>query len=99
MYRDGSAPCRADRSAVNNAGYAQGGALEENTASSAQAQFDTNVFGALRLINAVLPIMRHQGSGQNHQCQLTAWVVALPYLSLYSSSKFALEGLNGRATQ
>src|SRR6266568_4309382 len=48
---------------VNNAGYAQGGALEENTVSDAQAQFDTNVFGALRLINAVLPTMRRQGSG------------------------------------
>jgi NAD(P)-dependent dehydrogenase (short-subunit alcohol dehydrogenase family) len=78
---------------VNNAGYAQGGALEENTASSAQAQFDTNVFGALRLINAVLPIMRHQGSGQIISVSSLLGVVALPYLSLYSSSKFALEGL------
>ncbi len=78
---------------VNNAGYAQGGALEENTVSDAQAQFDTNVFGALRLINAVLPIMRHQGGGQIISVSSLLGVVALPYLSLYSSSKYALEGL------
>jgi NAD(P)-dependent dehydrogenase (short-subunit alcohol dehydrogenase family) len=78
---------------VNNAGYAQGGALEENTASSAQAQFDTNVFGALRLSTAVLPIMRRQGGGQIISVSSLLGVVALPYLSLYSSSKFALEGL------
>jgi NAD(P)-dependent dehydrogenase (short-subunit alcohol dehydrogenase family) len=78
---------------VNNAGNAQGGALEENTASSAQAQFDTNVFGAMRLINAVLPIMRRQGGGQIISVSSLLGVVALPYLTLYSSSKFALEGL------
>ncbi len=78
---------------VNNAGYALGGALEENTISDAQAQFDTNVFGALRLVNAVLPIMRRQGGGQIISVSSLLGVVALPYLSLYSSSKFALEGL------
>ena len=78
---------------VNNAGYALGGALEENTVSDAQAEFDTNVFGALRLINAVLPIMRHQGGGQIISVSSLLGVIALPYLSLYSSSKFALEGM------
>jgi NAD(P)-dependent dehydrogenase (short-subunit alcohol dehydrogenase family) len=78
---------------VNNAGYALGGALEENTVSDAQAQFDVNVFGAMRLINAVLPTMRHQGGGQIISVSSLLGVVALPYLSLYSSSKFALEGM------
>jgi len=78
---------------VNNAGYALGGALEENTVSDAQAQFDTNVFGALRLINAVLPTMRSQGSGHIISVSSLLGVVALPYLSLYSASKFALEGM------
>src|SRR5258708_12375126 len=78
---------------VNNAGYAQGGALEENTISDAQAQFDTNVFGALRLIKAVLPTMRHQGHGHIISISSMLGVVSLPYLSLYSSSKFALEGM------
>jgi NAD(P)-dependent dehydrogenase (short-subunit alcohol dehydrogenase family) len=78
---------------VNNAGYALGGALEENSISDAQAQFDTNVFGAMRMINTVLPIMRHQGGGQIISISSLLGVVALPYLSLYSSSKYALEGL------
>jgi NAD(P)-dependent dehydrogenase (short-subunit alcohol dehydrogenase family) len=78
---------------VNNAGYALGGALEENTVSDAQAQFDTNVFGALRLINAVLPTMRRQMGGQIISVSSLLGVVALPYLTLYSSSKFALEGM------
>lgn len=78
---------------VNNAGYAQGGALEENSISDAQAQFETNVFGALRLINAVLPIMRQQGHGHIISISSMLGVVALPYLSLYSASKFALEGM------
>ena len=49
---------------VNNAGFAQAGALEENSLEDAQAQFDTNVFGVLRMLKAVLPVMRLQGSGQ-----------------------------------
>src|SRR5260221_8502360 len=49
---------------VNNAGYNQIGAIEENSVADAQAQFDTNVFGTLRMIQAVLPTMRQQGSGQ-----------------------------------
>src|SRR5262245_52991899 len=46
---------------VNNAGYGQFGAIEENSIADAQAQFDTNVFGTMRVINAVLPTMRQQG--------------------------------------
>ncbi len=78
---------------VNNAGFAQGGALEENSLEDAQAQFDTNVFGVLRMLKAVLPAMRQQGSGQIITVSSILGVVAMPYLSLYSSSKFALEGM------
>src|SRR5258708_36580928 len=46
---------------VNNAGYNQIGAIEENSVADAQAQFDTNVFGTLRMIQAVLPTILHQG--------------------------------------
>jgi NADP-dependent 3-hydroxy acid dehydrogenase YdfG len=49
---------------VNNAGFAQAGALEETSLEEARAQFDTNVFGVLRMLKAVLPVMRQQGSGQ-----------------------------------
>jgi NAD(P)-dependent dehydrogenase (short-subunit alcohol dehydrogenase family) len=78
---------------VNNAGFAQGGALEENSLEDAQAQFETNVFGVLRMLKAVLPAMRQQGSGQIITVSSLLGVVAMPYLSLYSSSKFALEGM------
>jgi NAD(P)-dependent dehydrogenase (short-subunit alcohol dehydrogenase family) len=48
---------------VNNAGYAVIGAIEETGPSEAQALFDTNVFGVLRMVRADLPAMRRQGSG------------------------------------
>ncbi len=78
---------------VNNAGSAQGGALEENSLEDARAQFDTNVFGALRLLKAVLPAMRQQGGGQIITVSSLLGIVAMPYLGLYASSKFALEGM------
>jgi NAD(P)-dependent dehydrogenase (short-subunit alcohol dehydrogenase family) len=78
---------------VNNAGFAQGGAIEENSLEDAQAQFDTNVFGVLRMLKAVLPVMRKQGLGQIITVSSLLGVVAMPYLGLYASSKFALEGM------
>jgi len=78
---------------VNNAGFAQGGALEENSLEDARAQFDTNVFGVLRMLKAVLPVMRELGSGQIITVSSLLGEVAMPYLGLYSSSKFALEGM------
>jgi len=78
---------------VNNAGFAQGGALEENSLEDARAQFETNVFGVLRMLKAVIPVMRRQGSGQIITVSSLLGVVAMPYLGLYSSSKFALEGM------
>ena len=78
---------------VNNAGFAQGGALEENSLEDARVQFETNVFGVLRMLKAVLPVMRKQGSGQIITVSSLLGVVAMPYLSLYASSKFALEGM------
>ena len=78
---------------VNNAGFAQAGALEEISLEDAQAQFDTNVFGVLRMLKAVLPTMRKQGSGQIITVSSLLGAVAMPYLSLYSSSKFAVEGM------
>ncbi len=78
---------------VNNAGFAQGGALEENSLEDARAQFETNVFGVLRMLKAVFPVMRRQGSGQIITISSLLGVVAMPYLGLYTSSKFALEGM------
>jgi NAD(P)-dependent dehydrogenase (short-subunit alcohol dehydrogenase family) len=78
---------------VNNAGFAQAGALEETGLEEARAQFDTNVFGVLRMLKAVLPVMRKQGGGQIITVSSLLGVVAMPYLGLYASSKFALEGM------
>ncbi|HET8851997.1 MAG TPA: SDR family NAD(P)-dependent oxidoreductase [Ktedonobacteraceae bacterium] len=78
---------------VNNAGFGQGGALEENRLEDARAQFETNVFGVLCMLKAVLPSMRRQGSGQIITVSSIFGVVAIPYLGLYASSKFALEGM------
>lgn len=78
---------------VNNAGLAQAGALEETSLEDARAQFETNVFGVLRMLKAVLPVMRKQGLGQIITVSSLLGVVAMPYLGLYASSKFALEGM------
>jgi len=79
---------------VNNAGYPQAGAIEENSVADVQAQFDTNVFGVLRVTNAVLPIMRRQRSGRIINVSSLLGQVAPPFLGVYASSKFALEGLS-----
>lgn len=79
---------------VNNAGYAQAGAIEETSLAEAQAQFDTNLFGVLRVTNAVLPMMRQQRGGRIINVSSLVGQVALPYLGMYASSKFALEGLS-----
>jgi NADP-dependent 3-hydroxy acid dehydrogenase YdfG len=77
---------------MNNAGFAQAGALEETSLEEARAQFDTNVFGVLRMLKAVLPVMREQGSGQMITVSSFLGVLAMPYLGLYASSKFAACG-------
>ena len=78
---------------VNNAGYAQAGAIEENSVADAQAQFDTNLFGVMRVTNGVLPLMRRQRGGRIINISSVLGQVAFPYIGLYEASKFALEGL------
>lgn len=79
---------------VNNAGYALAGAVEETSIEEAQAQFDTNFFGAMRMIQAVLPIMRAQGQGRIINITSLAGMIGVPFHTFYSASKFALEGLS-----
>jgi NAD(P)-dependent dehydrogenase (short-subunit alcohol dehydrogenase family) len=78
---------------VNNAGYAQVGAIEESSVADVQAQFETNVLGVVRVAKAVLPAMRGQGGGRIINVSSVVGQVAVPYLGVYSTSKFALEGL------
>jgi NAD(P)-dependent dehydrogenase (short-subunit alcohol dehydrogenase family) len=78
---------------VSNAGYLLSGAVEEATIDEAKAQFETNFFGAFRVIKAVLPTMRAQGAGRVINVTSLAGVVPLPFWGFYNASKFALEGL------
>jgi short-subunit dehydrogenase len=79
---------------VNNAGYAQVGAIEESSIADVQAQLDTNLLGVVRMIKAVLPVMRKQGSGRIINVSSVVGQVAPPYMGVYATSKFALEGLS-----
>ena len=78
---------------VNNAGIAYSGPLEAFTIEQAQQQFDTNVFGVLRVNRAALPHMRRQGSGLLLQIGSVARRLALPFSGPYVATKFALEAL------
>jgi len=77
---------------INNAGYALNGALEETTVEETRRQFETNFFGGVRLVKAVLPTMRKQGSGQIINVSSLVGLVPIPFMGVYSASKFALEG-------
>jgi NAD(P)-dependent dehydrogenase (short-subunit alcohol dehydrogenase family) len=77
----------------NNAAYGQPGAVEDLTRAALRAQFETNLFGTLELINLVIPPMRAQGHGRIVNNSSLLGLVALPYRGAYNSSKFALEGL------
>lgn len=79
---------------VNNAGFGYGGLTETFTSAQASRIFDTNVFGALRTIRAVLPQMHRQGSGLLLQITSGAGRVVIPGMGLYCASKFALEALS-----
>ncbi|HET8930620.1 MAG TPA: SDR family oxidoreductase [Acidimicrobiales bacterium] len=79
---------------VNNAGVGMGGPLESYPLDLAQAVFTTNVFGPLRLIQAVLPAMRERGSGVIVNVSSVEGVVSTPLYGIYSASKHALEALS-----
>jgi len=76
---------------VNNAGYALTGAIEETSLAEAQAQFDTNFFGVVRMVNAVLPSMRKARAGKIVNIGSLAGLTAIPFSAFYSATKFALE--------
>ncbi len=78
---------------VNNAGVAYTGPIEAFTIEQARQQFETNVFGVLRVNRAALPHMRARGSGLLLQIGSVVGRLAFPFTGLYGSTKFALEGL------
>jgi len=79
---------------VNNAGYGLVGAVEEVSDAEARAQFETNFFGPLSVLRAVVPQLRAQGSGHVVTVSSAAGLFGSGGLGLYSASKFALEGLS-----
>src|SRR5579871_6172015 len=79
---------------VNNAGYGLFGAIEEVSEAEARAQLETNLFGALWVTQAVLPILRAQHAGHILQVSSIGGVSAFPTVGLYHASKWALEGFS-----
>jgi len=79
---------------VNNAGYGLFGCLEDISMNELKAQFETNFFGLVALIQEVAPIMRNQGSGIIVNVSSVAGRIGFPGTPAYISSKFALEGLS-----
>lgn len=77
---------------VNNAGMGLFGGAEESSMVQAQALFDVNVFGVLRVTNAILPIMRRQGKGRIVNLSSVQGFIPAPYFALYASTKHAIEG-------
>ncbi len=80
---------------VNNAGYGFLGAFEEATEEEIRRQFDTNVFGLLRVTRAVLPYLRQRKTGHIiNVSSLFAYHATVPGFGLYGASKFAVEGIS-----
>jgi NAD(P)-dependent dehydrogenase (short-subunit alcohol dehydrogenase family) len=79
---------------VNNAGLELRGPIEECSDDEMLVQFDTNVFGLVRVVRAVLPVMRAQHSGVIVNVGSLAGLVARPFGGLYSATKHAVEALS-----
>ncbi len=78
---------------VNNAGYGQPGALEDLSADDMRQQFEVNVIGLQALSNQMLPFMLERKQGRIIHISSVVGRVALPFLGIYSASKFAVEAL------
>ncbi len=79
---------------INNAGYGLVGALEDVSMEEIKSQFETNFYGLIRVTQAVLPVMRNQGSGKIVNISSGVGRFGFPTGSIYVSTKFAVEGLS-----
>ncbi len=79
--------------AIANAGYGHEGVFEESSMAELRAQFDTNVFGAVATIKAVLPHMRRRRAGHIFGVTSMGGLMTVPGLAYYHGSKYALEGI------
>ncbi len=79
---------------VNNAGYGVDGVFEEMSDDVIQKQFDTNVFGLMRITRESIKLMRKQGGGHIVQIASMGGRLAFPLYSIYHSTKWAVEGFS-----
>jgi len=84
---------------VNNAGYGLVGAVEEASLAEIRTQFEVNVFGAVAVMQAILPFMRARRAGRILNITSVSGLVGWPSLGIYSGSKFALEGISETLAQ
>ncbi|MDA8393280.1 MAG: SDR family oxidoreductase [Actinomycetota bacterium] len=84
---------------VNNAGYGQFGMIEELSEQEARSQIETNLFGALWVTQAALPLLRRQGGGHFLQVSSIGGISAFPTVGIYHASKWALEGFSQSLAQ
>lgn len=78
---------------ISNAGFGISGPIEFTSVEEAQKQFNVNFFGAMRLVKAVLPILRKQHHGRILFTSSVAADLSIPYQSFYSASKSALNAM------
>ena len=79
---------------VNNAGYGLGGGIEEPSMEQIEKQYDTNIFGVIRMMREVLPIMRTNKSGHVMNISSVVGFTAFGSTGYYASTKFAMEALS-----
>lgn len=78
---------------INNAGYGVFGPVEEFPVEKAETLFSVNYFGALRMLQEIIPVMREQGRGLIINITSLAGTFVIPFQVHYSATKFALEAL------
>ncbi|NYE61004.1 NAD(P)-dependent dehydrogenase (short-subunit alcohol dehydrogenase family) [Duganella sp. 1224] len=79
---------------VNNAGYGHEGVMEESPLDEMRRQFDVNVFGAVAMMKAFLPLFRQRRRGHIINITSMGGFITMPGIAYYAGSKFALEGIS-----
>ena len=79
---------------VNNAGFGMPGAIQDLTRDAMRRQFEVNVFGLQELTNKFVPVFREHGGGRIVNVSSVVGRLALPFMGIYSASKFALEAIS-----
>ncbi len=79
---------------VNNAGFGMPGAIQDLSRDAMRNQFEINLFGLQELTNRLIPVFRNQGCGRIVNISSVVGRIALPFMGIYSASKFALEAVS-----